>query len=104
MAAQPRFNTGYGLSDALPNIFPSPIVSQRAPTANDTGYQIGQTWINQSGGGSVYTIVLVAAGQATWLQDEVAGGAGSFTTLTSTDVFTLDTAIAAANTLVNLVG
>lgn len=101
MASQPRINVGYGLSEALPNIFPAPIVSFRSPTVNDTGYQIGQTWVNQTGATSVYTLTKVAAGQATWLLEEAAGGAGSFTTLTSTDVFTLDTAVAGANTLGN---
>lgn len=104
MARQATRITGYGLSDALPNIFPAPIVSLRSPGPNDTGYQIGQDWVNQSGGTSAFKLTKVAAGIATWLQETTTGGSGNFTTLNSSDVFELDTAVAGANTLGNLNG
>jgi len=42
-----------------------PIVAQRAPTTNDTGYRIGQTWVDQSTN-QIYALATVIAGSATW--------------------------------------
>lgn len=86
MANLPYRITGYGLSDALPNIFPSPVVAKRAPTANDTGYAIGQEWV-YSATNQVYFLSAVVAGSATWVN--VSGGSGSFTSLTVTGPTTL---------------
>lgn len=75
--------TGYGLSDSLPNIFPSPIVARRAPTANDLKYQLGQMWIFSTSQ-LAYVLVQVVSGAATWLLLESSGGAGVFSSLTVT--------------------
>ena len=74
-------NTAYSLGQGpLSPIFPPPISSIRAPTANDIGYPIGQVWVVK-GGSAAYLLVNVAAGAATWLS--IAGGAaGVFTALT----------------------
>lgn len=68
---------GYGLTNALPNIFPAPIVSSRAPTANDTA-QIGQVWIDKPAN-QVYVLTSVVANVATWVSS--AGGGGIFSSL-----------------------
>lgn len=75
--------TGYGLSDALPNVFPSPIVAKRAPTSNDLKYQLGQIWI-LSTSQLAYILVQVVGGVATWLLLESGGGSGTFSSLTVT--------------------
>lgn len=72
---------GYGLSQSLPNIFPTPIVGKRAPTTADINKQLGQVWIYNS---TAYILVNVAAGSATWQLIEASGGAGVFSALTVT--------------------
>jgi hypothetical protein len=83
MANQAYRSTGYGLSDALPNIFPAPVVSKRVPQNSDTGYQLGQEWIVPSVP-SAYILVKVAAGVATWQLIEASGSAGNFSSLNVT--------------------
>jgi len=61
-----RINTGYGLTEALPSIFPRPIIAQRAPTAEDIGYTIAQVWVDQPND-DVYALTSVGAGVATWI-------------------------------------
>lgn len=60
-----KYNKSYGLSNPLQDMFPEPIVAQRAPTTNDTGYRIGQTWVDQSSN-QIYALATVASGSATW--------------------------------------
>ncbi len=67
----------FTLTNALPNIFPAPIVSSRAPTANDTA-QIGQVWIDKPAN-QVYVLTSVVANVATWVSS--AGGGGIFSSL-----------------------
>lgn len=62
-----RIETGYGLSSALPNLFPAPIIAQRAPTAADNGYPIGQFWIDQPNNDS-FQLTSVTATAATWVE------------------------------------
>ena len=56
---------GYGLNNPLQDIFPQPVVAERAPTTGDTNYPIGQLWVNKSAD-AVYVFTSVAAGSATW--------------------------------------
>jgi hypothetical protein len=81
MATQPRIQVGYGLTQALENVFPIPIVAKRAPTTADTGYQIGQIWVYVAMN-APYILTSVLAGSATWLLLESGGGAGVFSSLT----------------------
>lgn len=81
MANQAYPIIGYGLSQALPAIFPVPINGKRAPTTSDIGYQLGQIWLYNS---NAYILVNVGAGVATWLLLESGGGAGVFASLTVT--------------------
>lgn len=45
--ANTRLNTAYGLSQAIINEIPYPVISTRNPTANDKA-QIGQVWVNKA--------------------------------------------------------
>lgn len=94
---------GYGLSQALPNIFPSPIAAKRIPTVNDIKYQLGQIWIVPATN-VAYILTSVVGGIATWVLLETGGGAGAFTTLTSTGATTLATTGASTNTFGNTTG
>ena len=67
---QPNF-TGYE---------PSSIISKRDPTSGDTGYPLGQVWVNKILN-KYWALSSVAAGSATWL-DLSAAGSGSVAQLT----------------------
>jgi hypothetical protein len=41
-----RISKGYGLGAPLQDIFPTPILSKRAPLSTDKNYEIGQIWID----------------------------------------------------------
>jgi hypothetical protein len=74
-------NVAYSLGQGpLSPIFPPPVVSIRAPNANDIGFPRGQVWVVKDGS-AAYLLVLVASGVATWLSI-AGGGAGVFTALT----------------------
>lgn len=66
---QPNF-TGYE---------PSSIISKRDPIASDTGYPLGQVWVNKILN-KYFALSSVAAGSATWL-DLSAAGSGSVSQL-----------------------
>ncbi len=72
---------GYGLSDALPNIFPAPIIAKRVPTTHDIGYPLGQLWIYPVTN-SVFVLASVINNSANWVGG--ISGSGSFSSLTVT--------------------
>jgi len=72
-------NSLYGLPSPLQSNLLPPIVTNRNPTAQDTGYSYGQNWVNKSAG-AVYILAQVSAGLATWVA--VGGGAVDVQTLT----------------------
>lgn len=78
MASNLPLNTAYGLSQALINVFPTPIVSTRDPLASDRA-QLGTTWVNKSSN-DAFVLTSVVAGASTWVG--VGGGTGTFTSLT----------------------
>lgn len=88
-----RYNTAYGFSDPLLNVFPAPIISQRSPTGNDKA-QLGQTWVNTLTD-QVYTLASIVNNVANWAVSAVGGGglttanadAGSATTLADAMTF-----------------
>ncbi len=81
MSNQAVSDVAYSLSRGpLSKIFPSPVVSVRAPGVNDVGYQFGQIWIVRSTT-SAYILTNIVAGVATWTTI-AGGGAGVFTSLT----------------------
>lgn len=61
----PSTNNLYGFPQALTRVFPSPILSQRAPITSDYKYLIGQQWIDELGE-DAYILVNVTANSATW--------------------------------------
>lgn len=81
----------YGLSQALTNNGPLPIVARRVPTASDKA-QIGQLWIATTTD-DVFCLTSVVANVATWIN---CGGAGGvFDTITTTGAILGGTTITA---------
>jgi hypothetical protein len=73
-----RIQQAAGLQNPLQSVFPQPVVSNRAPTASDKNYPIGQEWIDKAGA-NAYILVNVSAGSATW--NLAASTAGELNTL-----------------------
>lgn len=55
----------YGLPQPISNVFPAPVIAQRAPTAQDVGHKLGQQWIHE--GNNVYSLISVSGGIANWV-------------------------------------
>jgi hypothetical protein len=68
-----RRNTVYGVRNALQRMNPLPIIGRRNPVAGDTGFSIGQPWINQLTN-AYYVLTSIASGAANW---ELLGSSGS---------------------------
>jgi hypothetical protein len=88
MAGRQQRIVGYGLSDALPNIFPKPIVALRAPQTSDFA-QLGQLWIEPKNSAGVaqnlcWVLTSIINNSANWLALVGGGGAGVFASLTVT--------------------
>lgn len=98
MATNVRKNIAYGLNNPLQDLAPQPIVSQRAPTANDLA-EIGTTWID-SPNQAVYVLAAIVGNQAAWTTSP-ASGVGLFAAVTvnpgDVDVTAGDVNIAAGN-------
>lgn len=56
----------YGFPQPVANQFPTPIPARRDPSTSDTGYIIGQVWINKLAG-TAWALVSNSGGVATWL-------------------------------------
>lgn len=69
----------YGFTQALLNIFPQPIIAQRAPTTKDKA-QLGTVWINKVSG-FAYTLTQIVNNAANWVG---AAGGELLTSLTVT--------------------
>lgn len=76
-----RPDTAYGLSSALINTPPQPIVSPRSPTINDKA-PIGQEWVNTTLN-EVFFLTSITSNSANWLLVETSGGTGNFSSVTS---------------------
>lgn len=76
-----RTGSAYGLSEILPDVFPTPIPGNRSPNAQDNGYERGQVWINRNSASSEYNDIWmltdVVAGAANWepIGNDTGGGA-----------------------------
>ncbi len=79
-------NVGYGLSNALQDLAPQPIVSQRDPLTSDRA-ELGTIWVNPSDE-TYFIATAVANNQTTWQPSN--GGDGNFTTITVTGISNLD--------------
>lgn len=62
---KPQAQSFYGSPTGMVQQNPLPIIANRAPTPNDTGYSLGQNWVNQVAG-TAYIYTRAAAGLATW--------------------------------------
>jgi len=71
--------TAYGLSQALINVFPVPIVSPSANPTTSNFAQIGTVWINKSAN-AAFILTSIVSNSANWIN--LVGGAGVFTSLT----------------------
>lgn len=73
------FNTAYGITNALQNVFPAPVIANRAPATTDTGYQLGTIWVYKATN-AAWVLTSVASAAANW--ESITGASGSFTSLT----------------------
>lgn len=64
---------------------PAPIIAKRAPTSSDTGYPIGQNWVDKTNG-NAYELLSVGSGSANWalLGGAAASGVQTINTLSPT--------------------
>ena len=76
--------SAYGLGQPMKSIFPDPIVTTVAPTANDKGV-IGQQWINTLTG-DFYVLTNIIAGVPTWTTMSNAGGLFASITVNPGDI------------------
>jgi len=72
--------SAYGLTQALINVFPQPIVSPSANPTTSNKAQIGTLWINKSAN-TAYILTSIVNNLANWQLLETGGGAGVFTSL-----------------------
>ena len=77
---RPQAETLYGTPQPLSGQNPSPIIAKRDPTTLDTGYALGQNWLN-SVLGTVFELASVTAGSANWVS--LGTTSGSFVTVTA---------------------
>jgi hypothetical protein len=74
-----RYNVAYGITNALQNVFPAPIVSNRTPTTADKA-QLGQIWIDKEVTNEAFMLVANVSGNAIWASIT---GEGTITTITT---------------------
>lgn len=79
-------NVGYGLTNALQDLSPQPIISQRAPTTRDFA-EIGTIWVDQPRNDS-FILTSVVANSASWIN--AGGGTGTFNNLEVVNTVTFD--------------
>ena len=77
--SNPRAETLYGFPQPIQKQTPPPILAKRAPTGNDTGYNVGQSWIYVGNGG--YELISVSQGVANW---QPTSGSGSVQSIIGT--------------------
>lgn len=62
---RPQAQSVYGYETPVVSVFPSPVPAFRNPATTDTGYLVGQLWINQTSN-QCWIMTSVAAGSAVW--------------------------------------
>jgi hypothetical protein len=62
---RPQAQSVYGYETPVVTVFPSPVAAFRIPATSDTGYLVGQLWINQTTN-QCWIMTSVAGGLATW--------------------------------------
>jgi hypothetical protein len=73
-------NFAYGLGAPLQYVFAAPVVALRNPANTDTGYDIGQIWVNSSAFSSYTLTGFNSNGVPQWVVN-TQSGAGSFASL-----------------------
>ena len=93
---KPQAESLYGLPQPLSGQNPSPIIAKRDPSTLDTGYAIGQNWVNTVLG-TIFELASVSAGSATWAS--LGTTTGSFATVNAAtfNTTTVATAISLAS-------
>lgn len=66
-----RQNSLYGFPGPLSNLFPAPLIMNRAPTTSDQA-ELGQVWVDTSSS-TIYQLAALAAGVATWTTAPASG-------------------------------
>lgn len=74
-----RAQSNYGYPNPQSNLFPSPIVAQRAPLVSDKA-EVGQLWVDRSAQTSYILCDIDSAGDAIWVTTP--SGAGAFASVT----------------------
>lgn len=77
-------NIAYGLNQPNVDVFPVPIVAERAPTNNDKA-EVGTRWIDRSGD-DAYVLTSIKSGVPSWVS--TGGGSANFSSVTATDDIT----------------
>lgn len=77
---RPQAETLYGLPQPLQSGLYPPIIAKRDPTSNDTGYSLGQVWVNKINN-TYWVLTSVSGGSANW-EDLSNSGTASIATLT----------------------
>lgn len=75
-----KLKQSYGLESPLLNNYPLPVIASRAPTTSDKNFTRGQLWVDKTAT-TVYALVNVASGSATW--SLLGPGASDVDTLTA---------------------
>jgi hypothetical protein len=83
--SRPGQQNNYGFASPISEQFPSPIIAQRVPNTADTGYAIGQIWVDQPND-DAFILTTVAGGAANWIN--IGGGTGQVSLLTGDTGFT----------------
>jgi hypothetical protein len=86
-----RPRTAYGITDALLNTPPMPIISKRAPLTSDMA-PLGQIWIYTTTN-TPYILTSIVSNLANWTLLVASGGAGVFTSVTAATTVTAGTGI-----------
>jgi hypothetical protein len=68
-------NVAYGISQALLNVSPFPVISERAPTTSDFA-ELGTIWVDRPNNDG-YVLTSITSNQANWIG--IGGGVGAFT-------------------------
>lgn len=84
-----RPRTAYGITDALLNTPPMPIISKRAPLTSDMA-PLGQIWIYTTTN-TPYILTSIVSNLANWTLLVASGGAGVFTSVTAATTVTAGT-------------
>lgn len=90
----------YGLSNALQNLYPLPIITDHAPTTSDSA-EIGTIWLDQTGN-DVYILMEIVAANAVWVA--IGAGAVTFDSVTSTTFVNAGTTVTAGTGLIATTG